>query len=92
MNTLKISSYIDLTPGIIELLYQRGYSYFVWHSIEDYSFCFEASFYKDEETAKFIYDKLTCNFRFCGHVVNDDAQQMVNGRMLMKFLIRDVRY
>ena len=92
MNSQKITNYIDLTPGIIDLLYQRGYNYFVWHSLKDYPFCFEASFYKERSTAKLIFDLLNCEFKFYGHIVDDDAQQMVSWKMLMKFLIRDVQY
>ena len=90
------TNYLTLTSGIVELLYQRGYNYFVSYRIEDdQENCmmrYDVSFYKREKEAQLIYNMIKNRLKFIGHVIDDGAIEMTHKAMFCQYLIRDVRY
>lgn len=90
--------YILLTEGIFELLIQKGYTYFVKHEVqildideEDETDYYELSFFKTEDKALELYNSIEDTDKFCGHIVDADASEMLK-LGIIKFLIKDVPY
>ena len=90
--------YVELNAGILELIYQRGYRYYLRiqsdHEVPEDTclIYFEIRFYKTEVEAKVGFALISGSNVFTGHILDENVKEFARGIPFCKFLMRDRGY